>query len=240
MRALDLFCGGGGAALGLASSGFAVTGVDLDARCAAVYPGVFVRANVFAPLVAEWARMYDFVWASPPCQRWSPPTNLRRGAGNVPPMETQPDHVGRTRALIERAGVPGVIENVPRAPLRADIRISGGGCGLPRLHRLRHFECVGWTPSVSDVTGPPRGSVSEGTLVTVTKRGGIPDRNICAARRRLRPDLSADRHLRHEMIEAMGLPADTALTMRQIGEAVPPRYAEIVMALFEEWRRDAG
>ena len=30
MRALDLFCGGGGAALGMIAAGFRVTGVDID------------------------------------------------------------------------------------------------------------------------------------------------------------------------------------------------------------------
>ena len=226
--ALDLFCGGGGAALGLIAAGFDVLGVDVDAKCAAVYPGrAFLRADYRdAVEMLQPLSRFALVWASPPCQRWSNAQNLshmKRRKGE------RLDHVRPTRELIG-GHRRSVIENVPNAPIRGDVRLTGPAVGLPRLWRLRHFE-TSW--GVRQIVQPPRpaGSVAEGTLVTVTRQGGIAGRNIRARRRELRPDLSPDRFHRDEMAAAMGLPEDTRLTMAQIGEAVPPAYARFVAEL---------
>ena len=226
--ALDLFCGGGGTALGLMAAGYDVLGVDVDARCAAVYPGrAFVRADYRdAVEMLQPLSRFALVWASPPCQRWTNATHLSAAKnGN----RHRPDHVRPVRELVfshRRA----VIENVPGAPIRGDVRLTGPAVGLPRLWRLRHFE-TSW--GVRQLVEPPRpaGSVAAGTLTTVTRQGGIADRNVRRRRRALRPDLSSDRFHRAEMIEAMGLPPDTRLTMSQIGEAVPPAYARFVAEL---------
>lgn len=230
LTALDLFCGAGGAALGLIEAGFdAVVGVDSDPRCAAVYPGEFVRADVRGLVCRQLLASgeFDFVWASPPCQRWAAPTALR-----IAPSR-HPDLVGVARRLVgERAGA---IENVPAAPVRPDVRLTGPVAGLDRAHgrrfdlyRLRHVELVGWRVDDPPVPVRPAGRVADGTLVTVTTQGGIPDRRIRALRRDRRPDLASARHRIAEMREAMGLPADCGWTMRQIGEAVPPAYARWV------------
>ena len=224
LRALDLFCGAGGAALGLIEAGYEVVGVDSDPRCARVYPGVFVRGDfrAVAPSLLDPAD-FDLVWASPPCQRWSAPVQLRY------PVRPSPDHVGAVRKLI-RDHPRAVIENVPRAPLRADVRLMGPNVGLHELERLRHFE-LSWPVGPQPPPRRPQGSVAAGTVVTVTRQGGIPCRRIRAQRARQRPDLSPNRHHRHEMLRAMGLPADSDWTMSQIGEAVPPLYARRIAEL---------
>lgn len=222
LLALDLFCGAGGAARGLLDAGWDVVGVDADPRCAAVYPGPFLRADWKRGLELLIDRC-DLVWASPPCQRWAAPTALTRDRPSA-----HPDLIGEVRAWLAGNGVPHVIENVSRAPVRCDLALTGPMVGLPELRRLRHFE-MSWRPAGLPTRGArPAGSVAEGTLVSVTTQGGIPCRATRAKRARLRPDLRSSRFLRGDMLRAMGLPEDCGFTMRQIGEAVPPRYAEAV------------
>ena len=74
MKALDLYCGGGGAALGLIEAGFDVVGVDKEYKHHKVYPGVFIQADALNPPVN--LEDFDFIWASPPCQRYSTGTHI--------------------------------------------------------------------------------------------------------------------------------------------------------------------
>ena len=233
MIALDLFCGAGGAALGLRAAGWEVVGVDSDPRCAAAYPGDFVRADVFGATVRRLLRLrWGLIWASPPCQRWASPTALTRTADGGHRPSSKPDLVDATRRLIGSAGANATcIENVPRAPLRVSLALTGPMAGLRNLYRLRHFELVGFPPTPHPLPTRgirPAGSVAEGSLVSVTTQGGIPCRATRAKRARLRPDLQSSRFRRADCLAAMGLPPECRWTMRQIGEAVPPAYAEIV------------
>jgi len=125
LRALDLFCGGGGASAGLVRAGFDVTGVDLHPQ--PQYPYRFVRA--------DWRevnlRGYDFVWASPPCQAH---TQLR-GLGKAKPDDV--DHIPAVRAALRACGAPWCIENVLGAPLLSPVTLCGSMFGLDvRRHRL--------------------------------------------------------------------------------------------------------
>ena len=77
MKALDLFCAAGGATRGLMQAGFAVTGVDL--RPQPRYCGdAFLQADALEYLATADMSRFDFIWASPPCQRF---TALRQRPG---------------------------------------------------------------------------------------------------------------------------------------------------------------
>lgn len=116
-RLLDLFCGAGGATRGYQLAGFHVTGVDI--RPQPHYIGdEFVQADALTFDLSG----FDVIHASPPCQEYSRTSKLRDAQGKkgttLPLMEP-------VRALLERSGKPYVIENVPGAPMRADLMLCG-------------------------------------------------------------------------------------------------------------------
>lgn len=127
MIALDLFCGGGGASRGLANAGFGVIGVDINPQ--PNYPFEFIQADATTIDLSE----VDFIWASPPCQRYSAST---RGANRA---SKYPDLVPAIREKLSKVKVPWVIENVVGAPLINPTMLCGTMFGL-NLQRHRIFE----------------------------------------------------------------------------------------------------
>lgn len=128
MKALDLFCGAGGAAMGLHRAGFEVHGVDLALQPR--YPFSFEQRDATS-VSADELRAYDLVWASPPCQRYS------LYSRNLGTAESFPDLVPVMREKLRAAGVQHIIENVVGAPLRAPTLLCGTMFGLSLLrHRL--------------------------------------------------------------------------------------------------------
>ena len=213
MIALDLFCGGGGAALGLMEAGFDVVGVDRVRRHAKVYPGTFICVDALNPPVD--LADFDLVWTSPPCQAFSPITMNHK--------HKHPDIIETVRRLL--MGHPcTVIENVPRAPIRCDLALTGPMVGLNRIVRRRHFELSWWPGLQPQPQTLPRKEWREGRAVTVTtslcawshyyhrKRAGLPGRVPVAEAR-----------------EVMGI--TIPMTARQVGEAVPPPFAKYVAEL---------
>ncbi len=138
LRILDLFCGGGGTAMGMIQAGCEVIGVDIDPRCKKWYPGIFIRHNVFAlDQMLDWPRILaktNLIWASPTCRKWSTMTQVRGDP------DDHPDQIGDTRKMLEHLDKPYIIENVPKAPLRKDVWLCGLMFNLP-LYRHRIFEC---------------------------------------------------------------------------------------------------
>ena len=133
-KALDLFCGAGGASMGLHRAGFDVTGIDLTSQPR--YPFRFIQANALHPPVD--LKSFDFIWASPPCQKYVSglaAANKSRGR-----TTHHSDLIGPIRNLLSDSGVMYVIENVPNAPLLPPVvRLCGTSFGLP-LYRHRCFE----------------------------------------------------------------------------------------------------
>jgi DNA (cytosine-5)-methyltransferase 1 len=125
LRALDLFCGAGGASWGLHLAGFNVTGVDIVHS--ENYPLGFTRADALTfPLDG-----YDLIWTSPPCQGF---TAYKRRKDHVKPCENL---IPAIRERLIASGVPYIIENVPGAPLINPTLLCGSMFGLDvRRHRL--------------------------------------------------------------------------------------------------------
>jgi DNA (cytosine-5)-methyltransferase 1 len=126
-RALDLFCGAGGTARGLQEAGYHVTGVDI--RSQPRYVGDrFVQADAMA---IDWTG-YDLIWASPPCQAYTPLRALQKD-------KEYPDLIAPVRKRLIETGTPWIMENVPGAPMHYYITLCGSMFGL-RTYRHRRFE----------------------------------------------------------------------------------------------------
>jgi len=145
-RALDLFCCAGGASMGLYRAGFDVVGVDIKYHKNYPFPVIIADAIEIDGIIN--LADFDFVWASPPCQRYSKATPKRC-------RDNHPDLIEPTRDLLDLAARKGAltcIENVPKAPLRPDIILDGVHFGLP-LERRRIFEV---NFSTDNLTAGPR------------------------------------------------------------------------------------
>lgn len=125
MRALDLFCGAGGAGMGLHLAGFDVVGVDIEPQPS--YPFTFHQADALTfPLDG-----FDLIWASPPCQAF---TAYKRRPKHVRPRQNL---IPATRERLQ--GRCYIIENVPgaREHLIDPVQLCGSSFGLDvRRHRL--------------------------------------------------------------------------------------------------------
>lgn len=140
-RALDLFCGAGGAARGLQRAGFYVVGVDIK-RQPRYVGDLFIQGDATNPPIDfAW---FDFIWASPPCQAYS---KARKLQGNM-----HPELVVPIRELLKSNRHPWTIENVGGSPLRNPAMLCGSMFGL-KVHRPRYFETS--FPMPFDLAPPP-------------------------------------------------------------------------------------
>jgi DNA (cytosine-5)-methyltransferase 1 len=137
VRIVDLFCGGGAAAVGYARAVAMLTGsmpevVGVDIVEQPEYPYEFVLADALGFDLTG----FDFAHASPPCQGYVGWQNIAtaRGATNDHPML-----IGPVRDLLQAWGGPYVIENVENAGphMHHPIKLCGSMFGLGvRRHRL--------------------------------------------------------------------------------------------------------
>lgn len=130
MRVLDLFCGAGGASVGLHRAGFEIYG-GIDIIEQPNYPFDFYHLDA---LKSQIPANIDFIWASPPCQAF---TSYKRRPNHV---FQKPDLIPIIRDILKNWGGYYCIENVPKSPLQNPIQLCGSSFGLDiRRHRL--FEC---------------------------------------------------------------------------------------------------
>lgn len=125
LRAADLFCGAGGAAMGLHRAGFEVVGWDRKVGLA--YP---FQRHICDALSANLSG-FDFVWASPPCQKHCAFAHLHKKEYEC--------FISPVREKLKAWGGPYIIENVPGAPLLNPVQLCGSWFGL-RVRRHRMFE----------------------------------------------------------------------------------------------------
>ena len=205
MKALDLFCGAGGATKGLQRAGFHVTGVDINRQ--PNYCGdEFLQGDALECLrgMISSGYRFDLIWASPPCQRYMT-------GGNVRDRDHRPDLIRPVRSLLIDARATYIIENVPGAPIRVDAMLCGTQFGLA-LRRHRHFET--WfrapLPAPCDHSSPVVGVY------------GHPHGEAGAWKGMLAGTLKNWR-------EAMGI---DWMTATELSQAIPPVYSEFLAQAF--------
>lgn len=207
MRALDLFCCGGGATKGLQLAGFKVTGVDIEDRSKYYIGDEFIMADVMS-LSIEFLREFDFIHASPPCQLYSHATKQHPHK-----VGTHPDLVDPTRQMLLEAGVPFVIENVVQAPLRKDLMLCGKMFDQD-IARHRIFEVQGFL-----VEQPYHPSPHRGRVITVTGNPGGSSKRDGGAR-------FGSTEVWREVMDIDWLPASL------LKEAIPPAYSHYIATEF--------
>ncbi len=195
-RALDLFCGAGGVTKGLQRAGYHVTGVDLYAS-----PRYCGDAFIHGDALTVGIDGYDFIWASPPCQRYSIYSRNMGTAGN------HPDLVAPIRDRLKQTSALWAIENAVGAPLRVTLMLCGSMFGLGvRRHRLFEMNfpaplvplCIHSTPAI-----PVFG---HGTPQWYRKKLG---RNISIEEKKVAMDIDW-------------------MNRDELSEAIPPAYAEFI------------
>jgi DNA (cytosine-5)-methyltransferase 1 len=239
MKILDLYCGAGGAAErckaqgALHSSGYAraaqalgihpeITGVDI--RPMPHYPGElrlrshpqqhseFILGDALQYL-ADYGKLYDFIHASPPCQRYVTLQSMNRKHGKR--VNHHPDLIGPTRAGLQSTGKPYVIENVIGAPLQTQAILCGHELGLVHLARHRCFE------SNRVIFGTPCSHRKAERIVGVY--GSRPDGRSVVAKKEYRVTRTA-----RGLAEAQAVMGIDWMTWEEIKEAVPPAYTEFI------------
>lgn len=213
MKILDLFCGVGGASMGIHLAGHEVVGVDINAQ--PDYPFEFIQEDV-TKLPDTFFTAFDAIHASPPCQAYSYATTQWRNRGN-----SYPNLIDFTRDLLIRFNKPFVIENVPNAPLRKDLLLCYGmfddGTKNYVVRRHRIFEIHGFTVPQPEHKSHS-GKVGDGRVISVFGHGGGKRYNHATS------NLDAWR-------EAMGLP--WATKRKSIAEAIPPEYTHYIFSFLK-------
>ena len=201
MRLLDLFCGGGGAAMGYHRAGFdEIVGVDISDH--PNYPFRFVQGDALEYLAAHGGE-FDAIHASPPCQAFV--VMAAKDGSHV-------DLLTPTLAALQLVSVPWVVENVMTAPMPVTVMLCGSSFGL-RVRRHRKFASNVFIPGLPcrhDIQGRPLGVY------------GFTDKGTGG--RRINQWGTQRATSLKEASTAMG--GISWMGYREMSEAIPPAYTE--------------
>jgi DNA (cytosine-5)-methyltransferase 1 len=222
VKALDLYCGAGGAARGLMQAGFEVVGVDIKPQ--PNYPSLFIRADAIAFLETADLSGFDYIHASPPCLRDTVMKHAPNAKGDA-----HPDLIAPTREALIQTGLPYVIENVEgaRAELRNPTLLCGSMFGLGvdgfRLQRHRLFEA-------SFPLKAPAACSHHGPTI------GIYGAHVRDRRRPAGQNHRSGSNLpwEHAFI-AFGVPVGS-MTLAELSDAIPPAFSKFVA---QQWLTSA-
>jgi DNA (cytosine-5)-methyltransferase 1 len=196
---LDLYCGAGGAAMGLHQVWPDAEIIGIDIIDQPHYPFKFYRGDV-KTFGFEYSK-HDFVWASPVCKRYTCMSNCREGYADF-----HPNDIGFIRALLKHDGKPFVIENVMGAPLINPIMLCGRMFNLD-LYRHRLFEAnfplVAPSHPKHNISASRAGHWKPGTVMSVAGNFAPVE----------------------EGRRAMGI---TWMTRNELAQAVPPAYSRYI------------
>lgn len=200
--------------MGYHRAGFTeIVGVDIEPQPR--YPFTFVHGDAIEYLKRH-GNEFDFIHASPPCQRYSSGTRAWKGRA-----KQHPDLIGPVRDLLI-GGPPWVIENVVGSPLINPITICGLALGIAvKRHRLFESseklagtQCPkGHKGNFLDAMGIDSSSVGGKQWVTVYGGGG---KASVDTRRRASAGLAA---------AAMGI---DWMIRDELSQAIPPAYTEFI------------
>lgn len=213
-KMLDTYSCAGGAGMGYHLAGFEVFGLDREPQPR--YPFEFRQGDALEALgnivrgEPAWpgAPAFDAIHASPPCQdhmrKYNPHVT---GTGWLLPA---------TRQALQATGLPWIIENVPGAEMRVDIRLCGCMFGLPNLRRERWFE-TSW--HAYDLRSPCL-HLDRAMSVTGTNPGSKGEKELFGRWPNKR-----------DWERAMGI---TWMSTQELTQAIPPPYTEYVGRLLLE------
>lgn len=202
---LDAFCKAGGAGMGYHNAGFEVVGVDIEAQ--PNYPFKFIQTDAIE-FILDRGNKFDAYHASPPCQLYSKSTAPQRAKG-----KEYPDLVDKTRVALIKTGKPYIMENVPQAPVRPDVILTGNMFGLHVL-RKRHFETSIFMLNIPPI--PEFRKVGEEIASVFGK----------ASQDRTPKHRFGFKTIRESWAFAMGI--DWHMTEAELSEAIPPAYTEFI------------
>lgn len=213
MKALDLYCGAGGASKGLEWAGFTeITGVDLVDQPNYPYELICDDAVSFMEAGLDY---WDFIWASPPCQEYSWSSAGRRSEGYE-----YSDLVEITRHFLQKSGKPYIIENVVGAPLKNPVMLCG--TMFPDLKVFRHRLFESNVPLVLDKKCAHEGHKAK------TRRNDDGDFFTVAGHWCGTKD---------EWSKAMGI--DWMKNKYELSQAIPPAYSSYLAKQVIKWLEKA-
>lgn len=222
-RILDICSGAGLAAIGYHEAGFEVFGVDILPQPR--YPFQHIQADALEVLRdLDFCRTFDAIHASPPCQKHSPSTAMFRAAG-----KQYPDIIAPIRTLLDKIGLPYIIENIPNAPIRPDITLHGWMFGL-NVMRKRCFELGGWWMMQPGIR-LRIGSVKDGDFCTIIGKQGY--RKCKALPKDWCPKFDQGNCLK-TWHYAMGIPPEYKFLDVEISAGIPPAYTKYIGTILME------